>query len=275
MMNLSREKFVMSDIKSFLPRYRILQNGWDKTKIYIKGPIENGGRHVKKVFKAVSSKSPQLRHIWIDVSYCSEHKGHKISVSHLCDLLSCGEKIETLVVTLGRIELKSEQDVETLAQTLSKCKSLRNVAFDELAIQYRDVPSVAPLMKAFSKLPLLTSLFLNITAYGEEGHKLISGFQGLFGFSSYNWDEEQADRIANESLPILQGAPRLVDFVAIPKPQGIVWMIHGGREKQHKRILTNCDYNDFYFIRYDTSMTYDELNEASSLYLNWLYGNWK
>ena len=42
-------------------------------------------------------------------------------------------------------------------------------------------------------------------------------------------------------------------------------MFHGGREQQHKRKLSNCNYNDFYFVRYDTSMTYDELNEASSL----------
>ena len=188
----------------------------------------------------MSSKSPKLRHIWVDVSYYSEDAEHTISASQLCDLLSCGENIETLVVTLGGIDLNSEQDVENLAQTLSKCKSLRNVAFDELVIGYRDVPSVAPLMEALSKLPLLTNLFLNIDAYG---------------------DEEQADRYAKESLPILQEAPRLVDFIEVEN-QLPAWMLSS---QQHKRKLSNCNYEDFNYIRYDTSMTYDELNEASSL----------
>ena len=256
MLSHSREKFVMSDIKSVRPRYRILRNGWDKTAIYIKGPIENGGRHVKKVFKTISSKSSKLRHIWIDVSYHGFLR-HTISASQLCYLLSCGEKIETLVVALGGVELKNEQDVERLTQTLSKCKSLRNVAFDELVIHCRDVPSVAPLMKALSELPLLTNLYLNIVANREEEQEQYFGLQC--------WDEEQSDRYAKESLPILQEAPRLVDFVEIENPQGLGWMLHGGKEQQHKRKLSNCDYTDFYFIRYDTSMAYDELNEASSL----------
>ncbi len=253
----------MSDIKSFLPRYHILQNGWDKTAIYIKGPIEHGGRHVKKVFQAISSKSPKLRHIWIDVSYC-DNQGHtRISASQLCYLLSCGDKIETLVVTLGGVDLKSVQDVEKLAQTLSECKSLRNVAFDELKIKCIDVPSVAPLMNALSKLPLLSNLYLNIVAYKEEEVMQHLGFHSPIFRVTY--DEEQADRYAKESLPILQEAPRLVDFVEIEKPQGLAWMANGGKQQQHMRKLSNCDYTQFFFINYDTSMTYDELKEASSL----------
>ena len=252
----------MSDIKSFIPRHKILQNGWDKQAIYIKGPIENGGRHVKKVFKAISSKSPKLRHICIDVNHYSENSGYTISASQLCYLLSFGEKIETLVVTSGGIELKSVQDVEKFSQTLSKCKSLRNVAFDELKINKCEIPSVAPLMKALSKLPLLTNLYLNIVAYEEEEVHL--GFHP-HSLLRVTYDEEQADRYAKESLPILQEAPNLVDFVEIEKPQGLAWMANGGKEQQHKRKLSNCGYTQFYFINYDTSMTYDELKEASSL----------
>ena len=119
-------------------------------------------------------------------------------------------------------------------------------------------------MKALSKLPLLTNLYLNIVAYEDEEimqHDL--GFH--YPVFRLTWDEEQSNRYAKESLPILQEAPNLVDFVEIEKPQGLAWMANGGKEQQHKRKLSNCDYTQFYFINYDTSMTYDELKEASSL----------
>lgn len=226
-------KLRVSDIKKKKFRREVLRG----TQIQICGPIDastawfRGGlrlRDVEKVFRAISGSS-NLRGIWVEPNYYSDHCDGMLSTSLLCCLLSNATNLQTLAVVTGGLGVMNQEEVEQLAAAFEKCTSLQNIAIDQLVVGYENVNSLLPLMTALANLPNIDKLELVIDAFGEAEH---------------------AERYAQDALPVLQASPGLSDFDLKRLPYKVRRIALRFKARLSYRELSNCDYTEFYNIRY-------------------------
>eukprot|EP00984_Skeletonema_dohrnii_P013185 scaffold5450_cov103-Skeletonema_dohrnii-CCMP3373.AAC.3 len=140
--------------------------------------------HINIFLKHISTL-PALREVEFIPDYYSVDGG-MLESSRVCWLLSKDSKIETL--TIGDLMVKNQSDVEKLAEAFSVCTSIKALHIQPLIIGYRDVKTVAPLMKALAAMPNLKKLHICFDAFGEK---------------------KATQRYLKESAPILQAATNL------------------------------------------------------------------
>jgi len=151
--------------------------------------------HINIFLKHISTL-PALREVEFIPGYYSEDDG-MLESSRVCWLLSKGSTIETL--TIGALMVDNQSDVEKLAEAFSVCTSIKALHIQPLLIGYRDVKTVAPLMKALAAMPNLKKLHICFDAFGEK---------------------KATQRYLKESASILQAATNLQGMEVLERSRG-------------------------------------------------------